>query len=87
MKKSRLVNIMFEIVIDEKAQAVIDALVSKCMNVTGMTEEKCRAFMDLIIDMGFQRNRDPDLTELLESVGAFLNMLALRLGDVSSSPF
>ena len=87
MKKSRFVNIMFEIVIDEKAQTVIDGLISKCMNLTGMTEERCSTLIDLIIDMGFQRNRDPDLTELLESVNGFLNTLAFRLEGSSSSPF
>lgn len=80
MKKTRMVNVALEIVIDVEAQKTIDSLVSECMAITGMTEEQCRILVDVIIDMGFKSNPTYDLKTLLHSTQMFLDMFAARLG-------
>lgn len=80
MKKTKLVNITYEIVIDEESQKVIDSLVSECMEITGMTEEQCRILVDVIIDMGFKSDHTLDLQDQLHTAQMFLDMFATRLG-------
>ena len=80
MGKTRMVNVTFEIVIDEEAQKTIDSLVSECMDITGMTEEQCRILVDVIIDMGVKSNHTSDLKILLHSAQIFLDIFATRLG-------
>lgn len=89
MKKTKYVNIMFEIEIDEEAQEMIEYFVSEFVKIMGMTKEQSRIFVDLIIETGFRRNRDPDISELLMSISAFLSTLKNRLDSTvgSSSPF
>lgn len=84
MKKTKFVNVMFEIEIDEEAQEMIEYFVSEFARIMSMTEEQSRIFVDLIIETGFRRNRDPDITELLLSVSAFLSLLKSRLSSSAS---
>ncbi len=89
MKQTKLVNVIFEIEVDEKTQELIDCIISEFAKTTGMTEEKSRVFVDLIIETGFRRNRDPDLKELLMLISVFIGALKDRLGSTvgSSDPF
>ncbi len=80
MKKTKLVNVMYEIEIDEKTQDLIDYITLELAKTTGMTEENSRVFMDLIIETGFRWNKDPDIKELLGLISIFLGTLKGRLG-------
>lgn len=80
MKKTKFVNITYEIAIDEEAQKMIDGLVSECMEITGMTEKQCRILVDVIIDMGIKGNHILNLQDQLHTAQMFLDMFATRLG-------
>lgn len=80
MKKTKLVNVMYEIEIDEKTQNLIDCITFELAKTAGMTEEKSRVFMDLIIETGFRWNKNPDIKELLGLISIFISALKGRLG-------
>ena len=86
MKKTKLVNVTFEVEIDETTQELIDYITFELAKATGMSEEKSRVFVDLIIETGFRRNRDPDIKELLGLISIFIGALKDRLG-VLADPF